>query len=253
MSVIESVFKVKKPFVAYLTAGDGGMEKSLAVMRAYAESGVDIIEVGMPFSDPVADGPVIQAAAMRAIQVGTTLPDVLNLIHTFKQEYETPVILFGYMNPLLQMGDIKDFFIKAKSSGVDGCLTVDLPLEESDAYHQTCVAAGIDPIYLIAPSTPEARIKRIAERAHGMVYYACRKGVTGMRQGLPADLSERIALIRSVTDVPVVVGFGISSVETAAAIAAVADGFVVGSLLVQTADCCSDDALRAVIHSLVPM
>jgi tryptophan synthase alpha chain len=251
MSAIADIFKNKKAFVAYLTAGDGGFDKSLAVMRAYAESGVDIIEVGVPFSDPVADGPVIQAAAMRSIDAGFTLGDVLKLIKVFKQDYSTPIILFGYLNPILQTGLFEDFFVKAKSCGVDGSLIVDLPLEEGAQYHQACVKAGVDPIYLIAPSTPDERLPKIAKLAQGMLYYACRKGVTGVRDGLPAELSERINKIKSVTKVPVVVGFGVADNKMAQAILAVADGFVVGSLLVDVAANLSDQQLRDVITGLV--
>ena len=252
MNVIADIFISKKAFVGYLTAGDGGFEHSLAVMCAYAEAGIDIIEVGVPFSDPVADGPVIQAAAQRAIQASFTLNDVLRLITEFKKKYNTPIILFGYLNPLLQAGSFEEFFIKAQQAGVDGSLIVDLPLEEGGAYHAACIAANIDPIYLIAPSTPKQRIQQIAERAQGMLYYACRKGVTGARSGLPDDLMAKVAEIKSVTDVPVAVGFGIARRDTAAAINDVADGFVVGSLFVKAAAEQSIEALCQLIRSLDP-
>ncbi len=250
MSAIADIFKNKKAFVAYLTAGDGGFAKSLSVMRAYAESGVDIIEVGVPFSDPLADGPVIQAAAMRSIEGGFTLSDVLKLIKTFKQDYSTPIILFGYLIQIFQTGSLEAFFAKAKSAGVDGSLIVDLPLEESQVYHQACIKANVDPIYLIAPSTPDERVSQIAKRAKGMLYYACRKGVTGVRDRLPPELKERVASIKAISDVPVVVGFGIADRHMAQSVLAIADGFVVGSLLVDTAATSTDQQLREKIHSI---
>lgn len=250
MSAIADVFKNKKAFVAYLTAGDGGFDKSMSVMRAYAESGVDIIEVGVPFSDPVADGPVIQAAAMRSLAAGFTLSDVLALIKKFKEHYTTPVILFGYLNPILQAGSLAAFFKKARRAGVDGSLVVDLPIEEGQEYHKACVDADIDPIYLIAPSTPDERLEKIATLARGMIYYACRKGVTGVRDGLPAELQQRVAKIKSVTNIPVAVGFGIANNKMARAILQQADGFVVGSLLVDVAASKSDEALRDVLKHI---
>lgn len=250
MSAIADVFKNKKAFVAYLTAGDGGFAKSLAVMTAYAESGVDIIEVGVPFSDPVADGPVIQAAAMRAITDGFTLNDALKLIQEFRAHYTTPIILFGYFNPILQAGDLNTFFKKAKAAGVDGSLIVDLPLEEGEGYHRACLAAGIDPIYLIAPSTPDERLPKIASMAQGMLYYACRKGVTGLRDDLPLELTSRVAKIKSITDVPVAVGFGIANRNMADAVLKVADGFVVGSLLVDAAAKYDDARLREILNDI---
>lgn len=252
MSVIADVFKSTKAYIGYLTAGDGGFDQSLAVMTSYAENGIDIIEVGVPFSDPVADGPVIQAAAQRALHSGFHLDDVLRLIREFRKHYTTPIILFGYFNPILQTGSLDAFFKQAQQAGVNGSLVVDLPLEEGDDYHMACVNAGIDPIYIIAPSTPVKRISQIAQRAQGMLYYACRKGVTGARDGLPDDLTAKLAAIKAHTEIPVAVGFGVASRETAEAILQLADGVVVGSLLVKAAAEQSLDQLGHLIRSIDP-
>lgn len=244
MSAISAAFKNKKAYVAYLMAGDGGFEHSLSVMKAYADAGVDIIEVGVPFSDPVADGPVIQMAADRALAIAFTIHDVFKLIQTFKQTHNTAIVLFSYFNPILQYSNtLTECFKDAKISGVDGCLIVDMPLEESMAYKQACINAGIDSIYIIAPSTPKDRIATISQHGSGMLYYACRNGVTGMKDNLPAGFSDKIAEIKSVSRLPVVAGFGISDAALAGAVLAHADGFVVGSKLVALAN--NDDALAS--------
>ena len=240
-------------YVAYFTAGDGGFDKSLAIMKAYAESGVDIIEVGVPFSDPVADGPVIQAAATRAIgESNFTLENALQLIKTFKANYHTTVVLFSYYNPIMQFSRSHDFFKAAKSAGVDGCLVVDLPLEEAVQYRQKCVEVDIDPIFLIANSTPVSRIEETSRLGRGMLYYACRNGVTGAQTELPTAFVDKITQIKAHSTLPVVVGFGVSTKAMAAKILEYADGFVVGSLLVQAAHDKKDQELRELIKSLDP-
>lgn len=253
MSVINTVFLHKKAYVAYLTAGDGGFEKSLSIMRAYAESGVDVIEVGVPFSDPVADGPVIQAAATRAITDSNfTLENTLELIKKFKQQYDTAIVLFSYFNPIMQFSNRHNFFKEAKLAGVDGCLVVDLPLEEAGDYGRGCIQAQIDPIYVVATSTPILRIQQIAKLGRGMLYYACRNGVTGERKELPAEFVEKIMQIKENSELPVVVGFGVSNKETVETILKYADGFVVGSLLVKAAHEKTDQELRELVASLDP-
>lgn len=231
MSVIENTLKQEPGYVGYLTAGDGGIERTKAALLALIQGGVNVLEVGVPFSDPVADGPTIQAAAARALESGTNLKKVLQLIHTLKQETKTPIILFTYYNPILNAGP--DFYAHAKEAGVDGCLVVDLPLEESDAYRKACEQSGLDPIFLISPSTPLERIKKIADCSRGMLYYVTRSGTTGVRQDLPPDLKEKLKAIKSVSSLPVVAGFGISNRDMAKAMLAHADGFVVGSLFVK--------------------
>ena len=240
-------------YVGYFTAGDGGFDKSLAIMRAYAESGIDIIEVGVPFSDPIADGPVIQAAATRAItESNFTLDNALQLIAAFKANYNTRIVLFSYYNPIMQFLRSHDFYKEAKSAGVDGCLVVDLPLEEAANYRAKCIAVDIDPIFLIANSTPIARIEESSRLGRGMLYYACRNGVTGTQKELPAEFVDKITQIKAHSTLPVVVGFGVSNKDMAAKILEYADGFVVGSLLVQAAHEKTDQELRALIKSLDP-
>lgn len=231
MSVIEETLKNERGFVGYLTAGDGGMARSKAALLALVEGGVNVLEVGVPFSDPVADGPTIQAAADRALKEGATLEKVLNLVRDLKKETDTPVILFTYYNPILNAGP--DFYHQAKAAGVDGCLVVDLPLKELKDYQDACLKNDLDPIFLISPSTPKDRIAEIAKHSRGMLYYVTRSGTTGVRNDLPSDLKERLKTIKSVTSLPVVAGFGIANREMAAAMLEHADGFVVGSLFVK--------------------
>lgn len=235
MSKISDVFQKRPAFVGYLTAGDGGIEHTLECLKALVKGGVDIIEIGVPFSDPVADGPAIQAASARALENGTTIEDVFELVQKFRQYSNVPVILFSYYNPIYIASQKYDFFNKAKEAGVDGCLIVDIPVEESDQYYQNCIKSNIDPIFLISPSTPMERIQLISQKSRGMLYYVCRKGTTGVKSELPEDLIEKIEQIKSVSSLPVVVGFGISNQEMAKSVIQYADGFVVGSLFVKAA------------------
>jgi tryptophan synthase alpha chain len=230
MSIIESTLKSERGFVAYLTAGDGGVARTKSALLALVEGGANILEVGMPFSDPLADGKTIQAAAQRSLEAGTTMDDVFQLIRDVKKETNTPIIFFSYYNPIYNAGD--SFFRRAKAAGVDGCLVVDLPLEEADDYQKSCLSVDIDPIFILSPSTPVERIQAIAEKSRGMLYYVTRSGTTGIQSTLPDDLKENLQTIQSMTDLPVVAGFGISNAEMAAAVLAYADGFVVGSLFV---------------------
>lgn len=253
MSIMTDIFARKKAYVGYLTAGDGGLQKSLAMMRSYAESGVDIIEVGVPFSDPVVDGPVIQAAATRAItESHFTLNNALDLIKNFKEHYHTAVVLFSYFNPIMQFSKEHDFFAEAQHAGVDACLVVDLPLEEAAVYRERCIEVGMDPIYVVSNSTPLSRIKDMSRLGRGMLYYACRNGVTGVKQALPSEFIKKITEIKEHSVLPVVVGFGVSNKETVENILRYADGFVIGSLFVKAAHETTDQELRALIRSLDP-
>lgn len=227
MSRISKAFANKDAFVGYLTAGDAGKKEFLALLNM----GVNVLEIGIPFSDPVADGPVIQKAMERALHAGTTPQKVLHLVRELRKETEAPLILFTYLNPIQR--DLKGFLSQAKQAGADGILIVDLPVEEAAEYRQICTAVGLEPIFVIAPSTPPERIALIHQAAKGFLYYACRKGTTGARAGLPIDLAEKIAQIRAKSDLPIAVGFGISNRETAQAILKLADGFVVGSHFVE--------------------
>ncbi|MCH9770212.1 MAG: tryptophan synthase subunit alpha [Gammaproteobacteria bacterium] len=252
MSLIAQVFAKKRAYVAYLMAGDQGCDYSLMAMQALTAGGVNILELGVPFSDPVADGPVIQAAAMRALKQNTKLDNIFKTITEFRKTNATPIILFSYYNPLLQYG-LEKLIKKAKSAGVNGILIVDLPIEEMAEYHQLCEQYGIDPILLISPSTPLKRIKAIAKLASGMLYYVCRQGTTGVREQMPADLAECLALIKSCTKLPVVVGFGIASKQMAKAAIEHADGFVIGSRFVKAmADKISANKLTQLTKTLDP-
>lgn len=231
MSIIEKTLREQGGFVAYLTAGDGGMQRTKEAMLALIQGGVNIVEVGLPFSDPIADGPTIQAAAARALESGATLENVFQLIREIKNETQVPVILFTYYNPIVNAGST--FYRRAKEAGIDGCLVVDLPLEESKAYQEACIKENLDPIFLISPSTPKERIKRISEASRGMLYYVTRSGTTGVRDEVPSDLKEKLKMIKSVSSLPVVAGFGIANRDMAKAMLAYADGFVVGSLFVK--------------------
>ena len=231
MSVIEETLRKQSGFVGYLTAGDGGLSRSKEAMLALIKGGVNILEVGVPFSDPVADGATIEAAAARALKLGASLEGVLELIRDLRKETDVPIILFSYYNPVFQAGE--DFFKRAHDAGVNGCLIVDLPIEESDAYCQSCEAANIDSVFLISPSTPIDRIKQINNKSKGMLYYVCRTGTTGVKNTMPEDLKQRLADIKSVATLPVVAGFGISNRDMAAEVLNHADGFVVGSLFVK--------------------
>lgn len=231
-SRIQHLFANDKAFIAYLTAGDGGIERTLDAALALIDGGVNMLEIGMPFSDPVADGLIIQQAAARALAMGTTLQDVLWLAKEIRKQSEIPLVLFSYFNPILSQLK-SDFFSNAKNSGIDGLLLVDCPLEESEGVREKCTQHDIDLIYVITPSTPLERLKKIDQHAQGFLYYACRKGTTGMRNALPDDFQQKMEAIKRVVSLPVVVGFGISNQEMADGVLAHADGVVIGSLFVK--------------------
>lgn len=230
---IQHIFTHGKAFVGYLTVGDGGVEKTLAAARALIAGGVNILELGMPFSDPIADGPVIQRAAMRALASHTTLNDVLWVAQEIRQTSDIPLILFTYFNPVLSVLNTS-FFNEAKQAGINGILVVDCPVEEMGSFHQRCLQEELAPIYVITPSTPLQRMRKIDRFGRGFLYYACRKGTTGLRNDLPDDFAEKMQLIKSTVHLPVVVGFGISGREMAEKVLQYADGVVVGSLFVKT-------------------
>lgn len=224
-------------YVGYVMAGDGGISRTLESALALVKGGVSVLEIGVPFSDPIADGPVIQAASIRSLNANTTISSVLQLIAALRSQIEIPIVLFSYLNPILAVqaknsGKNRDFYELAALAGVDGCLIVDLPPEESSVHYRACERVGIDPIILIAPSTPVARIERLQHYAKGFLYYVCRQGVTGMKSELPQYFSEKIATIKALTSLPVVAGFGIADQKQAALALQHADGFVVGSLFV---------------------
>ncbi|MCB1866868.1 MAG: tryptophan synthase subunit alpha [Chromatiales bacterium] len=222
----------RKALIPYLTAGDPHPDQTVRLMRELVAAGADLIELGVPFSDPMADGPVIQRASERALAHGTRLVDVLGMVAEFRRsDSETPVVLMGYLNPIEAMG-ARVFSERAVASGVDGVLIVDLPPEEGDDLLPALTEAGLNPIFLISPTTTAARMDRIAAVARGFVYYVSLKGVTGAANLDTAAVTRRIAEIRRHTSLPVGVGFGIRDAESAASVAEIADAVIVGSALV---------------------
>ena len=222
----------RKAFVAYLTAGDPDLETTARLIPALEAAGVDVIEIGVPFSDPTADGPVIQAASQRALKGGATLVKILAMIAALRRTSAIPIVLFGYYNPILSYGPDR-FAADAAASGVDGILVVDLPPEEAGELRQYTDKAGLAFITLVAPTTDSARVKKILRGATGFVYYISVTGVTGTAAALPDDVRRDVERIHELTPLPVAVGFGISTPAQAAAIAPLADGVVIGSALVR--------------------
>jgi len=222
----------RKAFVAYLTAGDPDLEMTEKLIPALEAAGVDIIEVGVPFSDPTADGPVIQAASQRALKRGATLKKILAMISKLRRTSGIPIVLFGYYNPILSYGP-KRFAADAAASGVDGLLVVDLPPEEADELRRFTDPAGLAFITLIAPTTDPKRARKILRRATGFVYYISVTGVTGTAVPRPDDVRRDAKRLKGMTALPVAIGFGISTPAQAATIAPLADGVVVGSALVR--------------------
>jgi tryptophan synthase alpha chain len=217
--------------VAYVTAGDPDLDTSRDILLSLAEAGADVIEVGVPFSDPLADGPVIQRASERALRAGTTLRKVLDLVADVRRQSEVPIVLFTYANPVVRM-DPGLFARTASGSGVDGVLILDYPVEEAEPLRQPVVAAGLDPIFLISPTTTDERIRRSSELGSGFLYVISRLGVTGARQEMAADSDRLLRRIREHATLPVALGFGISTPEHVAEACRHADAAVVGSAIV---------------------
>jgi len=218
--------------VTFLTAGDPDLDTSREILFGLPDAGADIIEMGMPFSDPMADGPAIQAGSLRALKAGMTLKKTLALVAEFrKQDADTPVVLMGYYNPIYIYGT-ETFVVDAKAAGVDGLIIVDLPPEEVDELWNPARDVGIDFIFLTAPTSDDARLPVIVKRASGFVYYVSITGITGTRSADLADVEEAVSRLRRHTDLPIGVGFGIKTPDQARGIATVADAAVVGSALV---------------------
>lgn len=222
----------KAAFVAYICAGDPSMSRSLEIMHALDRAGADIIELGIPFSDPMADGIVNQMAAHRALEAGGNTHGVLDLIREFRATSQTPIVLFTYLNPVYTYG-FEQFHADAAAAGADGILLLDLPPEEAARNSELTDAHDLKHICLIAPTTPATRIPQLAGASEGFIYYVSREGVTGAQQSLAEGIDRNVATIQEHTDVPVVVGFGISSAEQAREVARSADGVVVGSAIVR--------------------
>ncbi len=222
----------KTALIPYIAAGDPNPEITLGLMHAMVKSGADIIELGVPFSDPMADGPVIQKASERALIYGTSLTDVLAMVKSFRAtNRDTPVVLMGYLNPIEIMG-YETFAKAAYDAGVDAVLTVDIPPEEAGTYIPALRAYDLDPIFLLSPTTTRERMQMICQSASGFIYYVAVKGVTGTSALDTDEVAKRLEIIKEVTDLPIGVGFGIKNAETAAAIGKVSDAVVVGSALV---------------------
>src|SRR5579863_3237244 len=216
--------------VAYITAGDPSLGASEKIVLAAAEAGADVIELGVPFSDPVADGPTIQRASERALRSGTTLAGVIQLVCKLRASTDVPLILFSYFNPILQMG-IEKFAEAARAAGADGVLATDLTPEEAVEYRKTLHARGLDTIFLAAPTSTDERLKIISECSTGFLYLISRTGVTGERDSMQGDLPALARRVRRATKLPIAIGFGISSPEHVSMLGGIADAAVVGSAL----------------------
>jgi len=217
--------------VAYITAGDPSLDATHRFVLALAEAGADVIELGVPFSDPIADGPTIQRASERALQSGTTLSGVLDLVRKIRGSSEVPLVIFSYFNPILQMG-LERFADAAAAAGADGVLATDLTPEESADYRKIISARGLDTIFLAAPTSTDERLKKISDCSSGFLYLISRTGVTGAKDALPEDLPALIRRTRRVTQLPIAVGFGISLPGHVSILGGLADAAVVGSALV---------------------
>lgn len=217
--------------VAYVTAGDPSLDATEQIVLAAAEAGADVIELGVPFSDPVADGPTIQRASDRALRAGTNLSGVIELIRRLRTRTQVPIVVFSYFNPILQMG-LEKFAEAAAAAGADGVLATDLTLEEADEYRAAMHACGLDTIFLAAPTSTDERIAKIAECSSGFLYLISRTGVTGTRDALPEDLPALARRVRRFTKLPLAVGFGISQPEHVSVLGGIADAAVVGSAIV---------------------
>lgn len=232
-------------FVAYVAAGDPDFDRSLEVIKGLADAGADIIELGLPFSDPLADGIVNQMAADRALKSGMSTPRSLDLIRKFRETHETPIVLFTYLNPVFTYG-FEKFHTDAAAAGADGILLLDLPPDEAALNKDLAIGAGLKHIRLIAPTTPPERVKILAESAEGFIYALSRTGVTGSHGAPSANIAALVASIKQHTDVPVCVGFGITTPEQAAMVASAADGVIVGSAIVKQVELHPDNAAQAV-------
>jgi len=272
MNRIDTLFAALKTegrpaMIAYITGGDPTLEVSGKIALALESAGVDLLELGVPFSDPLADGATIQAAAGRALAAGATVPGILDLVRSIRTGSQIPIVLFTYLNPVYIYG-FERFQADAAAAGADGLLLLDLPPQEAARNSELAASHGLKSIRLIAPTTPPNRLKEITDAAEGFIYYVSREGVTGEQSTLSLDIAERVAAIRSLTSVPVAVGFGISNPEQASTVAKLAEGVVVGSAIVRqigaignTADLPKQiedfvrpiaDAVRTISHQRVP-
>ena len=256
MSRIQATFaqcaaQKKTVLIPFITAGDPSPELTVPLMHALVEGGADILELGVPFSDPMAEGPVIQRASERALKHGVGMRDVLDYVRQFRLDNkETPVVLMGYANPIERMGQ-QAFIAASKQAGVDGTIVVDYPPEECEEFAAGMQAAGLDPIFLLAPTSTEQRIIQVAKAGRGFCYYVSLKGVTGAGHIDIAEVAQRIAAIRQHVRLPIGVGFGIRDGATAKAIASVADAVVIGSRIIQELETTPHDQAEAVARNFI--
>jgi tryptophan synthase alpha chain len=234
MTRIQSLFngERRKALIAYLTAGDPAPARTPELVAALERGGADLIELGVPFSDPIADGPVIQRGAERALKAGTNLAGVLQIARTIRESSQIPLLLFTYLNPVMRYG-VEKLARDAKDSGIDGCLLTDLSVEEAEPYVKAMRAAELDTVFLGAPTSTPDRLKLVAKYSTGFVYLVSRTGVTGERDSLSESVEPLVASMRRITTLPLAVGFGISTPEQAREVARVADAVVVGSAFVR--------------------
>jgi tryptophan synthase alpha chain len=237
-----------KAFIPYIMAGDPDLKRTLELVKILEDSGADIIELGVPFSDPLADGPTIQKAAQRALRGGMTLSGVIGLVADLRQVTQIPVILMTYYNPVFKYGEER-FVHDASSAGVDGMIVPDLPPEEAGTMRKCAGKAGLDTIFLLAPTSTEDRIRTVARASTGFIYYVSITGVTGAQLSMDVKIESHISRIRQESGLPVAVGFGISTPEEASAVSRFADGVIVGSAIVKRAGE-PDEDLKAYLHSL---
>ncbi len=237
MGRIESKFKQlkkskKKAFIVFMTAGDPSLSLNEALIPEMEKAGVDLIELGIPFSDPVADGPVIQASSMRSLERGTNLKKVLDLVARVRQKTQIPIVFMTYLNPIWRYG-FKKFMVDAKKCGVDGLIVPELPPDEEKEFAKQMNAGGLDLVYLLAPTSSDKRIRLISSKSKGFIYYVSVTGVTGAQTKLPGEIGAQVRRVKQKTKLPLCIGFGISNPEQASAMAKLGDGIIVGSAVVR--------------------
>lgn len=232
-----------KALVTFITAGDPDLATTEALIHCLERAGADVIELGVPFSDPMADGPTIQRASERALAAGTTLPGILATVRAVRRVSQVPIVLMGYYNPVFLYG-VERFVADAAAAGVDGVLVVDLPPEEAAGFHRLAQAGGIEVVFLLTPTSDDARIRKVARLGGGFLYYVSVTGVTGARASVAESVFPHVRRIKELSSLPVAVGFGIAEPAQAAAVARVADGVVVGSALVQLFEEFQGEALQ---------
>lgn len=240
--------KKKKAFIAFITAGDPDLDNTVDLVRGFEKAGVDIVELGVPFSDPLADGPTIQAASQRALLKGTTIPKIFDAVRTIRTFSEIPIALMTYYNPVFHFGE-EHFIRTAKASGVDGVIIPDLPPEEAKTLMSVSRRTGISTVFFLSPTTTDERVKKIVKASTGFIYYVSLTGVTGTQQGLPKDIIAKIKNVKRATIKPICVGFGVSTAEQIKTIGRVADGVIVGSVIIQEIEKHKDSAALAPLIS----